>query len=86
MEVNYNLLLKLYAAKGFFKCSKKHCRIADKQGGSQQGCSAIDMACKKVTIYDILCTTKDEAINVGNNADACFDRMIKNCQNLSCRQ
>jgi len=39
-----------------------------------------------VIIYDILCTTKDEGIDVGNDAAACFDRMIKNCQNMSCRQ
>ncbi len=73
MEADYNLLLKWYAAKGFFKRSKKYCRIADEQGGSRQGRSAIDMACKKVVIYDILRTTKDEAINVGNDAAACFD-------------
>jgi len=86
MEANYNLLLKWYTAKGFFKHSEKHCRIVDEQGGSRQGCSAINMVCKKVVIYDILRTTKDEAIDVGNNANVCFDRMIKNCQNLSCRQ
>jgi len=86
MEVNYNLLLKWYAAQGFFKQCEKKCHIADKQGGSRQGRSAIDLACKKVVIYDILQTTKDEAINVGNDAAACFDHMIKSCQNLSCRQ
>jgi len=86
MEANYNLLLKWYAAKGFFKCSKQYCRLADEQGGSHQGRSAIDMACKKIVIYNILRTTKEEAINVGNDADMCFDRIIKNCQNLSCWQ
>jgi len=58
MEADYNLLLKWYAAKGFFKRSEKQCRIVDEQGGSRQGRSAIDMACKKVVIYDIFRTTK----------------------------
>jgi len=72
MEANYNLILKWYAAQGFFQQSKKYCRLADKQGGSHQGHSAIDLACKKVVIYDIFCITKDEAIDVGNDAAACF--------------
>jgi len=58
----------------------------DEQGGSRQGRSAIDLACKKVIIYDILRTTKDKAIDIGNDAAVCFDRMIENCQNMSCRQ
>jgi len=86
MEADYNLLLKWYAAQGFFKQCERFCRLADEQGGSRQGRSAIDLACKKVVIYDILRTTKDEAIDVGNDAAACFDRMIESCQNLSCRQ
>jgi len=86
MEADYNLLLKWYAAKGFFKHSERLCQLVDEQGGSQQGCSAISLMCKKVIIYDFLCTTKDKAINVGNNAAVCFDRMIENCQNLSCQQ
>jgi len=34
MEADYNLILKWFAAQGFFKRSKKACRLADEQGGS----------------------------------------------------
>jgi len=71
MEANYNLLLKWYASQGFFKCSEKQCRLFDEQGGSRQGQSTIDLSCKNVVIYDIFQTTKDEAIDVGNDAAAC---------------
>jgi len=53
MEASYILILKWSAAQGFFKGSKKACRLTDEQGGSHQGCSAINLACKKVVIYDI---------------------------------
>jgi len=86
MEAKYNLLLKWYATKGFFKHSKWLCWLVDEQGGSHQGCSTIDLACKKVIIYDILCTTKDKGIDISNDTTACFDRMIENCQNMSCWQ
>jgi len=79
MEANYNLLLKWYTTKG-----DRLCRLANKQGRSWQGCSTIDVACNKVIIYDIIHTTKDKSIDVGNDATACFNRMIENCQNLSC--
>jgi len=67
MEANYNLLLKCYTAKGFFKHSKQYCQLADEQGGSHQGCSAIDMVCKKVVIYNFFWTTKED---IGRSANA----------------
>jgi len=86
MEADYNLLLKYFAAQGFLKQSERHNRITDAQGGGRQGCSAIDLACKKVITYDIIQTTKEEATDLFTDLEGCFDRMIENCQNLSCHQ
>jgi len=86
MEADYNLLLKFFAAQGFLKQSKKHDRITEAQHSGRQGKSTIDLACKKVIMYDIIQTTKEEAMDIFTDLEGCFDRMIENCQNLSCQQ
>jgi len=86
MEVDYNLLLKYFAAQGFLKHSKKHNRIKEAQCGGCQGKSVIDLACKKVITYNVIQTTKVEAMDLFMDLEGCFDQMIENCQNLSCRQ
>jgi len=86
IEADYNLLLKWFGAHGFLAKSEYADRLTDAQGGGRKGRSAIDLACKIVVDYDVCRVTKDEATIVSNDLAECFDRMIENCHNLSCRQ
>jgi len=72
--------------QGFLKQSKKHNRITEAQCGGHQGKSVIDLVCKKVITYDVIQTTKIKAMDLFTDLEGCFDRMIKNCQNLLCHQ
>jgi len=87
VEADWNLLLKWHSSQGSMKKAwKKAHQLNNCQGGSCTGCSAINLACKKVTSHEIICIIKTPAINTSNNAASCFNCMIENCQNLSCCQ
>jgi len=66
--------------------SGKHKIIHDSQGGSWAGCSAIDLACKKIATFDIIQIARQIVAEISNDAANCFDWMIEVCQNLSCHQ
>ena len=59
-------------------------QLTDSQGGGRKGHSAIDLAVKKVIIYKYICINKETAINIELDAEACFNMMVKLCQNLAC--
>jgi len=85
-EADYNLLLKWHSSMGFLPRAKRADRIHDSQGGGQPGRSAIDLACKKIVLYDHVHITRTNAIDISKDVTKCFDRMIKACMNLLCRQ
>jgi len=85
-EADYNLLLKWHSSLGFMPKSEKHNRLLDSQGGGRAGRSAIDLACKKVVIYDYISITRTDAVDVSIDVARCFDNMVEACENLSCRQ
>jgi len=85
-EADYNLLLKWHSSLGFTPKSEKHDRILDSQGGGSAGQSEIDLACKKVAIYDYISITRTDAVDVSIVVNRCFDNMVEACENLSCRQ
>jgi len=84
MEADWNLLLKWFSSQSFFKHAEENSILIDNQGGSQKGWSAIELVCKKVLSFDFICTTQTKAINIENNAKACFDLMVVACHSLSC--
>jgi len=84
MEADWNLLLKWFSSQGFFKAAETNDILVNNQGGGRQGCSAIELACKKVISFDFIRTTRTEAINIENDAEACFDLMVEACHSLSC--
>jgi len=57
----------------------------DNQGGSQKGCSTIDMACKKMCTYELIQLMQYIVTNLDLDALACCDLMIEACCNLSCQ-
>jgi len=65
---------------GFLKTAK----TVNNQGGGWQGRSAIKLTCKNVISFDFICTTRTEAINIENDAEACFNLMVEACHSLSC--
>jgi len=85
-EADYNLLLKWFSSLGFLPKSEKAGRLHDSQGGGRPGRSAIDLACKKLVLYDYIHITRSTAIDLSKDVAKCFDRMIEACTNLSCRQ
>jgi len=85
-EANYIVPLKWHSSLGFMPKSEKANWIHNSQGGSCAGCSAIDLACKQVVLYDYLYTTCTDAIDVSIDVAKCFDNMIDACKNLSCWQ
>jgi len=86
LEANYNLLLKWFGPKGFIKHAEDNQQLTDHQGSGRRGCSAIDLACKKVAIYDYVIITRTIAANFEYDLQHCFDNMNEACQNLSCHQ
>jgi len=52
-------------------------RIHDSQGGGRPGRSAIDLACKKIVLYDHIRITRTPAIDISKDVAKCFDRMMK---------
>ncbi len=83
-EADYNLLLKWHLSLGFMPKSKKHDCILDSQGGGRAGRSAINLACKKVVIYNYISITQTDAVDVSIDVARCFDNMVEACENLSC--
>jgi len=86
VKADYNLLLKWFGPKGFIKWAKDHQQLTPYQGGGQRGCSAIDLACKKVAAYDYITITHTMAANFEYDLKQCFDNINKVCENLSCLQ
>jgi len=84
IEADYNLLLKWFGPQGVLKRAETHQQLTDNQGGSHKGCSAIDLTCKKVCKFELICLLHYITANVDIDALACFDMMIEACQNLSC--
>jgi len=85
-EADYNLLLKWHSSKGFLPKAENAGRIHDSQGGGRLGHSAIDLACKKISLHNYIRINQIPAINISKNVTKCFDRMIKACMNMSCCQ
>jgi len=85
-KVDYNLLLKWYSSMGFLPQAELHGRLHDSQGGGCPGWSAIDLACKKIVLYNHIRITRSTAIDLSKDIAKCFDQMIEACMNLSCRQ
>jgi len=83
VEADYNLLLKWFGLQGILKHAECNYQLTDNQGGSRKGRSAIDLACKKVCTYELICLLNLLVSNVDIDALACFDMMIEACQNLS---
>jgi len=54
IEADLNLLWKWYSSKGFIQDSEKHKRLHDSQGRGRVGCSAINLACKKIANFDLI--------------------------------
>ncbi len=50
-KVDYNLL-KWHSSQGFLKKAEKMHHLHDSQGSGQPGHSAIDLACRKLVLYD----------------------------------
>jgi len=63
-----------------------HRKLTPYQGGGRRGCSAIDLACKKVAAYDYITIMRTTAANFEYNLKQCFDNMNEVCMNLSCLQ
>jgi len=56
-EADYNLLLKWHSSKGFMTKAEHNNTLQDNQGGGRPGRSAIDLACKKMVIFDYVYLT-----------------------------
>jgi len=69
---------------GFMKCTEDNQQLMDSQGGGRRGRSAIDLTVKKAVTYNYIQINKEEAINIKLDAEACFDMMVEQCQNLAC--
>jgi len=54
LKADLNLLWKWFSSQGFMKTSESHQILHDCQGGGRAGCSAINLACKKVATFDII--------------------------------
>jgi hypothetical protein len=83
---DYNLLLKWFHAKQLMQHAEKHGSIADQQNGGRACRSAIDGALETQLCYDVVRILKDLAIDVLNDAVACFDRIIDNQSNMNLRR
>jgi len=77
IEANYNLLLKWFGPQGILKLAKTHQQLTDNQGGSCKGQSTINLACKKVCMFELNQLLHYITTNVNINALACFDMMIE---------
>ncbi len=86
VEADYNLLLKWFGPKGFMKRAKDNKQLTPYQGGGRRGRSAIDLACKKVAVYDYITINRTTAANFEYDLKQCFDNMNEVCENLSCLQ
>jgi len=85
-EADYNLLLKWHSSKGFMAKAEHHNTLDDSQGGGRPGRCAIDLACKKMVLFDYVHMTRTTAVDVSIDVARCFDCLIEACENLSCRQ
>ncbi len=86
VEADYNLLLKWHSSLGFIARAETAGSLSECQSGGRAGRSAIDLACQKISLFEIYRMLRLIAIEISNDAASCFDRMIEICQNLSCRQ
>jgi len=86
VEADYNLLLKWHSSLGFMARAEAEHSLSDCQSGGRAGRSAIDLACQKISLFEIYRMIRRIAIEISNDAANCFDRMVEICQNLSCRQ
>jgi len=85
LKANLNLLWKYFLAQGFFKTAENNDLLIDNQGGCRKGFSAIDMACKKVLVYEWMRLMRAAGINIDNDLEACFDNMVEACHSLACQ-
>jgi len=85
-EADYNLLLKWHSSKGFMAWAEHHNWLQDNQGGGCPGCSAINLACKKMVLYDYVFVMRATTVDVNIDVACCFDNMVEACENISCRQ
>ncbi len=86
MEADYNLVLKWYAAKQLMHHAENNHQLPDEQGGGRRDRAAIDGALAKVLAYDIIRMRRLSAINIDNDAKACYDRIIEPLSNMTMRR
>jgi len=60
--------------------------LHDSQGSGRPGQSAINLACKKMVLFDYVHITCTPAVDVSIDVAQCFDCLIEACENLSCQQ
>jgi len=55
VEADYNLLLKWHLSLGFMARAEEAESLLDNQSGGHAGRSAIDLACQKISLFEIYC-------------------------------
>jgi len=85
-EADYNQLPKWHSSKGFITKAKHNHTLQDNQGRGQPGRSAIDLAYKKMAIFNYVYLTHTTAVDVSIDVVQCFNSMIEACKNVSCWQ
>ncbi len=82
-EADYNLLLNWHSLKGFMTKAEQNKTLHDSQGGGRPGQSAINLACKKMVLFDYVHIMRTPAVDVSIDVARCFDCLIVACENLS---
>jgi len=82
LEANLNLLLTWFGPQGILKCTEQHTNSQITKAEIEKGQTAIDIACKKVCTFELICILQYISTNLDLNALACFDLMVEVCQNL----
>jgi len=85
-EADFNLLLKWYSSKGFIAKAEHHNALHNSQGDGWPRQSTINLACKKMVLFDYIYHMQTTAVNVSIDVAQCFDCMVEACENLSCCQ
>ena len=82
---DWNLLLKFFGPLKTMRWAEHHNTLDEAQGGGRPGRSAIDLAVKKELTFSIMRLLRLNGGCFDNDATACFDRIIENQSNLSCK-
>lgn len=85
-EADWNIVLKYFNSYQLVRQSVRHHNIEPEQSGGRPNRSYIDEATKTVLTYKICRNQQLIGGLIYNDAKECFDRIVTNLSNLSCRR